>query len=92
MSDDSRSARRARPSGRVSRTSAKSMTPPPPSPATGMPSRRTSHQHSWRLSSGTEASRRPASSSASGSSASSSRRSSAATTRAGQRQNLQPPE
>ncbi len=65
---------------------------PPPSPATGVLSRRTSHQHSVRLSSGTAASRCPASSSASGSSASSSRRSSAATNLAAQRQNLQPPE
>jgi hypothetical protein len=92
MSHESRSARSTRPSGRVSSTSVNTMTPPPQSPASGVPSRRTSHQHSCRLCSGTEASRRPASSSASGRSASSWRRSSVATTRAAQRQNLQPPE
>jgi hypothetical protein len=67
MSGAARTARSTRPSGRVSRTSTKSATPPPPSPGTRVPSRRTSHQHSPRASSGTDASRRPASSSASGS-------------------------
>ena len=81
-----------RPSGRVSRTSARRATPPPASPGTGVPSRRTSHQQSSRASSGTVASSRSASASASGSSASSSRRSSLATTRAANRQNRQVPE
>jgi hypothetical protein len=81
-----------RPNGRVSRTSAKSATPPPASPAIGVPSRKTSHQHSPRASSGTPASSRPASSSARGSSPSCSFRSSLATTRAAHRQNFQVPE
>jgi hypothetical protein len=92
MSGDNRSARRMRPSGRVTWTSRRSITPPPLSPGTSVPSRSTSHQHSRRCSSGTDASRRSASSSASGSSARASCRSSVATTRAAQRQNLQVPE
>ena len=92
ITGESRTARRTRPSGRVRRISARSITPPPRSPSTAVPSRSMSHQHSPRLSSGTEASKGPASSSPSGSSASSWWRSNLATTRADQRQNRQPPE
>ena len=73
-------------------SSMRSKTPPPRSPATGVPSRSTSHQQSPRSSSGTEASKGPASASPSGSSASCPPRSNQATTRAANRQNCQVPE
>lgn len=91
MNGDSRSIRSAWAVCCVNWSSARSVTPPPSSPATRVQSRRTIHQHLPRLSSGTDASSRMASASSRGSNASCSNRSNLATTLAAQRQNLQSP-